>query len=145
MSRLLKENNHTKAWSVVKAMIDKSIEESAVPSRTHSNSSGSYASPPNAPPTDSAPFNYEIPYHNQITPYTIPRNPESFTQPPVQVQSELALQLEQPIFNWDDLHLNNIVGDIPQNPQPPEFDWVRCFQKACNRNLTLIRASGATQ
>jgi hypothetical protein len=126
MSRLLKENNHTKAWSVVKGMIDKAIDESAMPKPTHSESSGSRASPPNVPLTAPVPFDYQMSYHNQLPPYVIQKNLEPFIQQPVQVPAELVLQPEQPVFNWDDLHLNNIVGDVPQNPELPEFDWVRC-------------------
>jgi hypothetical protein len=129
MSRLLKENNHTKAWSVVKAMIDKAVEENAIPKTTHSESSGSHASPPNVPPADPTPFNYQMSYHNQIPSYVIQKNPELFIQQPVQVPAELVLQPEQPVFNWDDLHLNNIVGDVPLNPELPEFDWVRRLLK----------------
>lgn len=125
MSRLLKENTHTKAWSVVKGMIDRAVEESAAPKTTHSESSDSHASPPNVPLTDSVPFSYQISYHNQIPPYGIQKNPEPFIHQSVEVPAELVLQPEQSVFNWDDLHLNNIVGDVPQNPDLPEFDWVR--------------------
>lgn len=132
MSRLLKENNHTKAWAVVKGMIDKAVGESAVSQSNHSESLDSYASPPAASSNHVATFNYPV-FVDQIPSYALQQNPgpESYIQQPVpEVQ---PIQPDHNVFNWDDLHLNSTVGDIEQNPDLPEFDWVSLPLKS---NLT---------
>lgn len=122
MSSLLKENNHTKAWAVVKGMIDKAVRESAVSQSDHSGSLDSYASPSTSSTSQVATFGYPV-YVNQIPSYALQQNPEpgSFIQQPA---SEVQpMQLDHNVYNWDDLHLNSTVGDTEQNQDLPEFDW----------------------
>lgn len=143
MSRLLKENNHTKAWSAVKSMIDKLLGEEAVVNRSQSRSesSGSWASPSMAvsqPPPTTTSVNFPgfvdtIPQYAlqqqqpqlqpQPQPDPIVQHVQQTIQPPPQASQMQQMQTEQP-WNWDDINFNNIVGDFQQNTEPlPEFDF----------------------
>ncbi|KAF2715017.1 hypothetical protein K504DRAFT_368193 [Pleomassaria siparia CBS 279.74] len=108
MFRFLKENNHTKAWSVVKGMIDKALGEVSVSTRSHSETPGPYT-------------NTSISYLNQIPAYAYEKSSEHYIQQPALPLQQMPP--EQPAFNWDDLNYNNIVGDVQQNIEVPEFDW----------------------
>jgi hypothetical protein len=113
MSRLLKENTNTKAWSVVRSMIDKVLGE-----QFENQSQGPI-------------------YPTQIPSYILEqqrpqrRQPQMYMEQPVSsVQSVIPMsqeqQIHQPQFNWDDINLNTIVSDIPltTNQEIPEYDWV---------------------
>ena len=145
MSRLLKENNHTKAWSVVKGMIDKVVGESALSEsqRSHSESSDSYTSPPTVTMNNPANINFPV-YVDQIPSYALHQAPEPFVHQLVQsAPSAPSAQPEQPAFNWDELNLSSIVGDITQNPELPEFDFVSLQLNFCTSLfLTLIGILG---
>ncbi|KAF2004474.1 hypothetical protein P154DRAFT_485125 [Amniculicola lignicola CBS 123094] len=126
MSRVLKETNNTKAWTVVKSMIDKVVSEQSN-SETHSQTSSSFETPPSTSANNSAGPQY-LPYVNGIPSYAIQRSANQAPQqmivsaPPPQI---LQPQPVQTPFNWDDINLNNIIGigDTQQNQEMPEFDF----------------------
>ncbi|KAF2263940.1 hypothetical protein CC78DRAFT_603201 [Lojkania enalia] len=121
MSRLLKENNNTKAWTVVKTMIDKVIREHA--STQQSGSESSYVTPPTGATNNSTNANLPI-YVDRIPSYAIQRSP--IQRSPQTTYVERPPPPPQPVrapFNWDDLNLNTIAADIPPNPELPEFDF----------------------
>lgn len=130
MSRLLKENNNTKAWSVVKSMIDKVLGEEAISQRSQSaSSSNSFVSPPLAAVNNPAPNSPLHVYGDSIvnrmpSAYAYQRSRDSYGTPTAQIvqapQPMQAQQSQTPQFNWDDINLNNLVGE----PEMPGFDWV---------------------
>lgn len=155
MSRLLKENNTTKAWNVVKSMIDKVIGEQFVTQqqRTSSASSSSpYVTPPMATMNNPAAGGGVLPEYVDRIPsyaYQAQRTSDAFG-PPNMVQSRTvqpptSLGLDdanlQP-FNWDEINLNNIVGNtpMPQNPELPEFDWVSF--SSCEVSFLVLTSAG---
>ncbi|KAH7122520.1 fungal-specific transcription factor domain-containing protein [Dendryphion nanum] len=138
MSRLLKEDNTTKAWAVVKNMIDKVLGEQFDPHRSQSESSPvSYITPQSVPNSKPMGANFSS-YVDRIPAYAYqhPVSPSSrqisLTSQPMQtmqtmqpVNSIQTMPPElNPQFTWDDINLNMIAGDTPlQNPEMPEFDW----------------------
>jgi hypothetical protein len=133
-SRLLKENNTTKAWSVVKSMIDKVMAEQFVTQTSPSN-----VYPRTSPQTAVLPIqNRVVPvYSNRVPSYTYQQTPEPYTlsspqtvsqpqqQLPTSQPTSQPMQPSTPQFNWDEIDFSNIVGDIPQqNLEQPELDWV---------------------
>jgi hypothetical protein len=153
MSRLLKENNNTKAWTVVKSMIDKVIGEQFVTQQqrtSSSSSSSSYVTPPMATMNNPAAGGGVLPEYVDRIPsyaYQTHRTPDPFgatstvqsntvQSRPVQPPTSLGLDdANMQPFNWDEINLNNIVGNtpMPQNPELPEFDWVSAFRpKFCS-------------
>lgn len=133
MSRLLRENNHTKAWTVVKSMIDKVLGEQTI--NTRNSSSGSYVSPTLATSNSSVGLGFpafvdQIPSYATQRPVSRPQSqPQSWSEQPVQTSLPPAVSQAptQPAFNWDEINFNNIIDDLgPKtgNPELPEFDFV---------------------
>jgi hypothetical protein len=128
MSRMLKEDNTTRAWTVVKGMIDKVAGEQRATLPSRSQSSSAYPSPT----TSTVPHQSvggEIPtYIDRTQTYFQPDAGAygvSAAQAVPQPQPFQPLEPLDPQFNWDDVNLNHIGGDSSQqNVELPEFDWV---------------------
>lgn len=112
MSRILKENNNTKAWTVVKTMIEKAIHEQYSSPKPMENRSTS----PDAPVPISgqkAHLDYNLPaYVGTIPAYAL--MPQTTAEPqPAQTTPE----------DYNDFNFNNLVGqDVPE--VSVDFDWV---------------------
>lgn len=145
MSRILRENNGTKAWQAIKHMIDKAVTEHNMSPRIQSQDSSSFANPPAPLPTS---IRVDNPSDSNVSAYPALRGLHGYTLPgssgqyapqdlPAQIheipaRSEL-LQPTQSIHGqdapcWDDINLNNInniVGDVqPALGMIPDFDFV---------------------
>jgi hypothetical protein len=146
MSRMLRENNTTKAWQAVRSMIDKAIAEHTSSQRPQSQTSSTFNSP-SLPVSASIPGgtnstrnvqvypimgempNYAIQVPHE--PYMQPTRPQHM-QPQPQPQSDILQpmqSIQEPIGPcWEDINLsniNNIVGDVQLAPSVvPEFDFV---------------------
>jgi hypothetical protein len=125
LSRLLRENNHTKPWEAIKSMIDKVAGENVV----------SHDAP-------SRPTNYSGPTESATLPTRTTSNPNpsiyshrtsGYTPPPMISQSLPPQSMQQPMtpmqqghtqFKWDDLNFSNIIGDTQPTAELPEFDFV---------------------
>lgn len=152
LSRLLKENNHTKPWQAVKSMIDKVVGENMISRSSQSESSSSFVGPPaptSIPMTSSVNPSFPA-FTEQLPAFPTPGTsqpvvPQPVSQP-VQTQPLQQMQpLDQTQFNWDDLNFSNIVGDVQNNTELPEFDFVSIGFLSYGTKLTLARASGAIQ
>lgn len=130
---MLKEDNTTRAWTVVKGMIDKVAGEPPVsqpsqPTPTHSQPSSTYASPSTST-IPQASVGGELPNYMDRTQRFFQPNTNVYgvSAPPAVPQPQPFQPLE-PLdsqFNWDDVNLNHIVGNpAQQNAELPEFDWV---------------------
>ena len=72
-------------------------------------------------------------YTEPIQPsYAYQGGPNIFATPPAQPLQQ-PQQFYEPQFNWDDVNLNNIVGEMPpQNRELTNLDWVcACRQIEC--------------
>lgn len=151
MSRMLRENNTTKAWQAVRSMIDRAIVEHTSSQRPQSQTSSTFNSPsvPVSAPipggTNSTrnvqvyPIMGEMPnYAIQVPhePYMQPTQPQHMQpQPQPQPQPEILQpmqSMQEPMGpSWEDINLsniNNIVGDVQLAPSVvPEFDFVGAF------------------
>ncbi|KAF2012527.1 hypothetical protein BU24DRAFT_351626 [Aaosphaeria arxii CBS 175.79] len=124
MSRLLKENNTTKAWSVVKGMIDKVLGEQY-------NRPQQPIPPPMPYAVNKTVEAQRPPLIDRIPPYayspTTKDVVDTDAQAMLQQQAAPPLQNDMlnPTFNWDDINIGNIVGDVQQDQAMPmpEFDW----------------------
>ncbi|KAF2181621.1 hypothetical protein K469DRAFT_588693 [Zopfia rhizophila CBS 207.26] len=115
MSRILKENNTTKAWSVVKGMIDKVIGKHTVTQNNFISPTATALRNPSefGPQKSMVDFTLSE-YVDQIPPYAI-QQPDAYVGPST-----------QPPLDWGELNLNNIVGmDIPDVSQTAglDVDW----------------------
>jgi hypothetical protein len=132
LSRLLKENNHTKPWEAVKSMIDKVVGENII------EREGLPVPAPFTPPTAPRPVTStstptvgaQAVYPEQMAGYTpqnvIPQSqipPHQGMQPMATMPQQQQQQEVQPQFNWDELNFSNIVGDTQAPPELPEFDF----------------------
>lgn len=151
MSRILKENNTSKAWTVVKDMIDKAVAEELTPQPNMTGISSHAYSPSVAPPRNTPSGDRVMPiYSDRLPPNPFQNVPVPYGVSTAQtIPQPQALQPPEPQYNWGDVNLNNIMGDIPQqDPEfPPEFDWVRSatLLYVCCASLIIYRASGETQ
>lgn len=130
-SRLLKESNTSRPWSVIKTMIDKVVAEQyqPTPSGSRYNSPSSSATPMSGTvPSRQVPIYTEtlppFPYQPTSDPYALQMQPSASQQ---QQQQQMVPSEAQ--FNWDDITLNNslgnLVGDVPESSsEMPQFDWV---------------------
>ncbi|KAF2273782.1 uncharacterized protein EI97DRAFT_444596 [Westerdykella ornata] len=131
LSRILKEDNTSKAWGVVKSMIDKVVGEQLVSQPTLASVQTSAA--PVTYSSAPAPAVHQPTVQTQYSDY-----PNSTSMYPSFQQASNAYDVQQtpavsqpdafqPMgmqFNWDDINLGNILADIPQqNQEAPAFDW----------------------
>jgi len=131
ISQVLKEKNDTKAWAVVKGMIDKVVGEQFISQSTRaeaSASSSAYPSPTTASMNNPIASTQMPIYTERALPYAYQRTPGAYGTPIAQHPRQRPPQpYHESQFSWDDVNLNNVVGNVPQqqNPELPEFDWVR--------------------
>lgn len=129
-SRLLKESNTSRAWSVVKTMIDKIVAEQYVTQPTQTGSR--FTSPSScSTPLSKTMATRQVPmYTDSLPPFSYHPTSDPYALP---MQRAVSQQQQMPPsdsqFNWDDITLNNslsnIVGDMPQpSSELPQFDWV---------------------
>jgi hypothetical protein len=126
LSRLLKENNHTKPWEAVKNMIDKIAGENVVSRDGVSGSTPLGGTPGAAPRIGPSTSKVSIPvYSEPMSTYSPPQPMMPQSMPPQPMRQSMApIQQDTPQFNWDDLNFSNIVGDTQPPAELPEFDFV---------------------
>ncbi|KAF2866599.1 fungal-specific transcription factor domain-containing protein [Massariosphaeria phaeospora] len=129
MCRMLRQNTNTKAWSAVKSMIDKAIEENTLSQRSQTDSSAPF-SPIRTTDTSgidpmNSPENINLPgYVAQMPTYAIQHNAESsIVQQPLQSIQPVELGPNPNSFSWDDINFNHIVGDMHQSTEPSGIDF----------------------
>lgn len=130
LSRLLKEDNHTKPWQAVKSMIDRIVADNNMQHSQQSQNSGSVARPsvPTTQPplTNSANPNFTV-FTERPSTFSTPETSQTILSPPVQpspLQPMQSVYTDQTQFNWDDLNFSNIVDGPYSNNELPEFDFV---------------------
>lgn len=128
---MLKEDNTTRAWTVVKGMIDKVAGEQRTTQPSRSQSSSAYPSPTTSTMPQQA-VGGQLPTYIDSTQTYFQPNTSTYgvTSAPAVPQPQPFQPLEpfDPQFNWDDLNLNHIGGNpSQQNAELPEFDWVKCY------------------
>lgn len=130
MSHALKRNNNTKSWAVISSMIDKVLASEDTQMRTASDS---HTNSITADITSTVSVNHmpnfvdwrqPYPYQHTVDPFPVPvAQPMLQSVPPSQPPDPPNPLVPQ--FKWEDMHLNNIISDMPQqNDALPEFDWV---------------------
>jgi hypothetical protein len=145
LSRLLKENNHTKPWEAVKSMIDKVVGENIVErdglpiSAPFTPTPGAAPRPVASTPGTNGPnvdvgsggravYPAPAPAPEPMSGYEPQRGgilqSQSQISPhqPLQAMASMQQQDVDP-FNWDSLNFSNIVGDTLPPPELPEFDF----------------------
>ncbi|KAF2750285.1 hypothetical protein M011DRAFT_236973 [Sporormia fimetaria CBS 119925] len=119
MSRLLKEDNNTKAWIAIKGMIDKVVGDQSIQARSAEPYSQLASPTPTSVPSQMPTYVNTLtpyPYQHTTQPYGVPNAPD--------MQEPQVLDSTGPQFNWDDVNFNTIVSNVPQQPQEtPELDW----------------------
>jgi hypothetical protein len=137
MSRLLKEDNSTRAWTVVKAMIDRVVAQQLAPQQSRSQPSSVYPSPTTATMPNNSMSDQVPSYMDRPQPYFQSNTGTYGVATSQPVQHPQPFQSVEPLdsqFTWDDVNLNHIAGDpSQQNAELPEFDWV------CLLNPDLLR------
>jgi len=149
MSRMLKEDNTTRAWTVVKGMIDRVAGEQPVAQINRSQPASTYTSPTTSSMPRQAMGGELPPYIDRTQRYFQPNaSAYGVSAPPAaplvpQPQPFQPLEPLDPQFNWDDVNLNHIGGDLSQqNAELPEFDWVCLTIPTLCALLTLIGLLG---
>ncbi|KAH8724757.1 hypothetical protein GQ44DRAFT_617556 [Phaeosphaeriaceae sp. PMI808] len=144
LSRILRENNSTKAWQAVRNMIDKAVAEHNASERSQSQSSSSYIGPLNqssSVPLEDPSDNNNVcvyPAMEAIPSYSIQESTGQYDADPgttnaqqLQPSPNLLPHTQQRINdfvppNWDDFSLNNInnmVGDFQPTDVVPDLDF----------------------
>lgn len=156
LSRILKDQNQTKPWLAVKAMIDRVVADQMVARSGQQQQQQQ----PETGPFSGVPGVTSIPMHDSATAPSLPvyeppsinhfaapppqasvpglmpqtvGGPQMQQMPPQQSQAEpmaaaaAAMGAEQNQSQWEDLNFNNIIGDWPSNADVPELDFVSWF------------------
>jgi len=144
MSRILRENNGTKAWQAVKSMIDKAIAEHTSSQRPQSQTPSAFGSPSmsvsaSVPGDTNSTRNVQVyPIMGEMPNYAMqaqhaPYTPHGMSMQPQQMQPQPEMlqsmqSMHEPVMPcWEDINLsniNNIVGDIQVAPGiVPDFDF----------------------
>jgi hypothetical protein len=165
MSRILRENNGTKAWQAVKSMIDKAIAEHTSSQRPQSQTPSAFGSPSmsvstSVPGDTNSTRNVQVyPVMGEMPNYAIqaqqtPYTPHAMSMQPQQMQPQPEVlqpmqSMHEPIMPcWEDINLsniNNIVGDIQVAPGiVPDFDFVGILENPHCIPTNNFRASGVT-
>ncbi|KAF2679018.1 hypothetical protein K458DRAFT_315506 [Lentithecium fluviatile CBS 122367] len=126
LSRLLKENNHTKPWEAIKNMIDKVAGETIV-SRDNASSTPFGGAPESARMPTATPSTVNLPaYPEQMQGYSPqPMMSQPLSMPSMQPMAPMQQQQQQgpAQFNWDELNFSNIFGEAQPTAELPEFDF----------------------
>lgn len=137
MSRRLKEDNKSKAWAVVRTMIEKVLAEQFDSDTAQPKSSSAPFATLQSGTASSSTSRESSTYVDRIPNYALeyplnpsPRQTSQGSQPtPMQTMQPIEpLQTIPAQFNpqesWDDINFNMIAGDIaPQNAVLTDFDW----------------------
>jgi hypothetical protein len=164
MSRILRENNGTKAWQAVKNMIDKAIAEHTSSQMPQAQTPSAFDSPTmsvsGSVPGDTNstrnvqvyPVMGEMPnyalqiQHGPYSQHGMPMQPQQM-QPQTEILQPMQSMHEPVAPNWEDINLsniNNIVGDIQLAPAiVPDFDFVGLSYNPLPARTDSCRASGA--
>ena len=127
MSRVIRENNTTKAWAVVKAMIEKVIEEHFSAQRSTEASQTSSNTTPRA--------NQNLSSFAQTVPRYDPVSPKKAEQPN-----------QAPPTDYGQFSFSNMPSETPLHTVDIDFDWVRStFSLHYTYMLTMHRDFGATR
>ena len=148
MTRRLKEDNKSKAWAVVRNMIEKVLAEQFDSNTTLPKSSAAPFTTLQNGPTDNSMSRDTSTYVDRIPNYALEYSLNSSFRQASQTSQPVPMQTMQPVepmqaipaqFNpqesWDDINFNMIAGDVaPQNQSITEFDWVSAGSIELRRN-----------
>ena len=156
MTRRLKEDNKSKAWAVVRNMIEKVLAEQFDSNITIPKTSPAPFTTLQPGPTNSSTSRNTSTYVDRIPNYALEYSLNSSSRQTPQTSQPVPMQTMQPVepmqtipaqFNpqesWDDINFNMIAGDVaPQNQSITEFDWVSAVFIELKRKQVLTKSSG---
>ncbi|KAL1608356.1 hypothetical protein SLS60_003297 [Paraconiothyrium brasiliense] len=126
LSRLLKEQNHTRPWQVVKGMIDRLVGEQGSIRSSQSEASPLPYNNSAQPTTTSLPLDGLAMYPQPITSFPKQESPQPMVAPAIEPPSQVLHPLqttEQPDIDFNDFNFDNIIGGTQTNGELPEFDF----------------------
>ncbi|KAL5394175.1 hypothetical protein PMIN06_005167 [Paraphaeosphaeria minitans] len=124
--KLLKEQNHTRPWQVVKSMIDRLVgEQGSAQSNQPEASSLPYRN--TSQTTTSLPLKGVTMYPQAVTSFPKQESLQTIMAPAIETHPPQLLQpmqtVEQPEIYFNDFNFDNIIGDTQTNGEPPELDF----------------------